>query len=405
MPIIDIQRRLTETGRIRIGEQVPTGNGNKTRPAKLETFRLTSRSEGAIRAAAGVYGGTPEIWADAPHGTKQWQLFTAVDQLGVLLPPEQMSFSQFYEIWSGGGCQVRCTGAELVPSGAPCMCDPEDRKCKAHTRLSVILSDLSGAGLWRLDTQGWNAAVEIGGAFGMAKLIAQASQRSIIPAILRLDQREIKRPDEPIKRFAVPVLEFSVNLVALTGAGAEPQAISSGQVTPVPGASDARSLADEIKAIETKGGPKPRANSAEPLKPTGLTPRPLSAMDGDEEDGDILPPGARPIPNEPPAAPVVAPEVEVSHEPSAPAAPKARATREAKTKEPTVKSRGNPYISQPQIGLLAVRLRLAGIAEDDALRYLSELHMIEFSSIADLEKSQMNATLEALERLQMERES
>ena len=51
MPIINLQRKLTEIGRIRLGAK-----GAKGQPTKLETFRLTSKSEEAIQAAAAVYG-------------------------------------------------------------------------------------------------------------------------------------------------------------------------------------------------------------------------------------------------------------------------------------------------------------------------------------------------------------
>src|SRR4051794_29621754 len=61
VPIIDLQRRLREIGRIRIGQQVPItnpkpGSKAKTRPVKLETFRLTSRDQRVIDAAAALYG-------------------------------------------------------------------------------------------------------------------------------------------------------------------------------------------------------------------------------------------------------------------------------------------------------------------------------------------------------------
>ena len=51
MPIIDMQRRLAETGRIRIGQQVAATKRDgtpTTRPSKLETFRITSANEKAI---------------------------------------------------------------------------------------------------------------------------------------------------------------------------------------------------------------------------------------------------------------------------------------------------------------------------------------------------------------------
>ena len=52
MPVLDIQRRSQQIGRIRIGQQVPTGKRDadgkeKMRPARLDTFRFTSPSERA----------------------------------------------------------------------------------------------------------------------------------------------------------------------------------------------------------------------------------------------------------------------------------------------------------------------------------------------------------------------
>ena len=45
MPIIDLQRRLQEAGRIRLGDKSPKGA-----PRKLETFRLTSSDKQIGRA-------------------------------------------------------------------------------------------------------------------------------------------------------------------------------------------------------------------------------------------------------------------------------------------------------------------------------------------------------------------
>ena len=52
--IIDLQRRIAEIGRIRIGQQVPSGKG--TRPTKLSTFRITSPDCNRIQHAARLYG-------------------------------------------------------------------------------------------------------------------------------------------------------------------------------------------------------------------------------------------------------------------------------------------------------------------------------------------------------------
>lgn len=51
-PILDLQRRLHEAGRIRIGVQVPTGKQGKTRPAKLTTLRFTGQDRRALERVA-----------------------------------------------------------------------------------------------------------------------------------------------------------------------------------------------------------------------------------------------------------------------------------------------------------------------------------------------------------------
>jgi hypothetical protein len=147
--ILDLQRGIAEAGRIRIGQQVPT-SGGRTRPEKLSAFRLTSPDRRRIEEAAGLFGGTVTPW-EAPAG-KQWQVFTAAAEMDVIVPPSAMAFSQHYELWSAGGCSRRCDGQTESLSQQVCLCDPEDRECDIHTRLSVMIRDLPGLALWRLDT-------------------------------------------------------------------------------------------------------------------------------------------------------------------------------------------------------------------------------------------------------------
>ncbi len=152
-PIIDLQRRMTQVGRIRLGERVSPGG----RPTRLERWKLTSRDQTRLEAAAGVFGGKVEPW-DGHDG--EFALHTETDNLPILLLPNQ-TISQAYELWSGGGCQRRCDGEQEQLSDGPCLCDPENRECKPHTRLSVMLPDVAGLGVWRLDSTGWYAAVEL----------------------------------------------------------------------------------------------------------------------------------------------------------------------------------------------------------------------------------------------------
>jgi hypothetical protein len=216
--IIDLQRRLSEAGRIRIGQQVATSGGKK-RPAKLTTFRLTSTDEKRVFQAARLYGGTPAEW-EAPAG-RQWEVVTEASELNVIVPPSDMAFSQWYELWSGGGCQRRCDGRTESISDGPCLCDPDKRECAIHTRLSVMLRDLPGLGVWRIDTSGWYAALELQGSVEVVQMAA--GQGQMLPARLRLEQRMVKRPGQSTRRFAVPVLDVEVS----------PAQLLSGQQTPI----------------------------------------------------------------------------------------------------------------------------------------------------------------------------
>lgn len=282
MPILDLQRRLRQAGRIRIGQQVAV-KGGKTRPAKLDTFRLTSQDENAIRAAAGMFGGTVNKWTDAPVG-EQWEVITEASVMPVVVPPAATAFSQWYEAWSGGGCTRRCDGVTELISDSPCLCVNEDeRTCKPHSRVNVILRDLPGVGVWRLDTSGYYAATELAGTIEV--IMAAATRGQLLPAVLRLEQRQVKRPGEPTKKFAVPVLDIemtpgALGLVVGTAAPTPelgPAPTAQGAWQPIqqppiaelePGQSDSDAIRDARKPA-----PKPRKNSAPPLPPTGLRPR------------------------------------------------------------------------------------------------------------------------------------
>lgn len=212
MPIITLQRQMRQIGRIRTGNQVASGGG-KRRPNKLETFRLTSTSRELIEAAAAEYSGVVTPWDN--NGSAEFEVVTTVASLDIVVPPGQ-PVSQWYELWSGGGCQRRCDGVTEVLTMQPCQCpqDTEQRiaaaqkgeACKATTRLNVMLPALPDLGVWRLESHGYYAAVELAGA---AEILAMASATGrLIPARLRLEQREKKEPGKPTKKYAVPIIEF-----------------------------------------------------------------------------------------------------------------------------------------------------------------------------------------------------
>lgn len=278
MPIIELQRRLREAGRIRIGEQVPTRNG-KTRPSKLEAFRFTSRDRKVIDAAADHYGGDVVEWS-SPDGD-QWQVKTAATELSCVVPPGQMAFSQWYELWSAGGCKRRCDGQQDMISGKGCLCDAEQRDCSIHTRLSLLLTDLPGLGLWRLDTQGYYAAVELGGVVDLAAAFTERGQ--MLPARLRLEQRSVKRTVDgkvETRRFAVPTLDLDVHPLALVGAGTDAKVLqlpAAPSFTPVPvdelPPAPVGTIAEQLAAVDQPADVPARKNSAAPIPATGIRPR------------------------------------------------------------------------------------------------------------------------------------
>lgn len=301
MPIIDLQRRLAEKGRIRLGIKKSTANG-KGYPAKLDRLRFTSPDRVVIDALGSRYGGTTNAWEG------QWEVVTETRDIDIMVIPTAMGFSQWLEDWSGGVCRKRCDGVTDHVRDVACDCDPDNRACKTTTRLSVMLPDLAGLGVWRLETHGYNAAVEIGAAVQMVELAAGAG--AMLPARLRLEDRTVKRlvgDKIETRNFVVPVIDLDVSARQLAGlpagaggglptppgngqAEAPPSAISAGETPPgtppPPAPSDGGwkpvnqkalapapfvSVSDQLDEVAKPK--KARKNAATPLRPTGMAPR------------------------------------------------------------------------------------------------------------------------------------
>lgn len=214
--ILTIQRRSKELGRIRTGQVTQTARG-KARPAKLETFRFTSHSENLVRKVAELYGGEAREWQPQGGGAKQWEVLSDAKRIPILVPPQPVS--QAFELWSGGGCQRRCDGERESITDSPCLCgpDPAERECSPTTRLNVILRDVEGIGLWRLESHGYYAAVELP---EVADFLSRAGI-SNLPAFLVLEQRTVKR-DGQTRQFMVPGIEVEGITPAQLIAGTQP---------------------------------------------------------------------------------------------------------------------------------------------------------------------------------------
>ena len=271
MPLLDMQRRGQQTGRIRIGQLVPTRDDpGKTRPAAIDTFRFTTKSEYTAYKVADLYGGTVQPWRDG------FEVVTSKSVIGVLVPPRDAVISQWYEMWTKGGCQRRCDSVTEQLTGGPCLCphaeNPDDpdqvmaaslerdrlsqlktpQGCKRVTRLNVMIPDLPDIGVWRLDTGSFWAAGEMGDKADALEMARE--QGTYLAAALRIEQRE-RIANGKTKKYGVPVLEL-LNTVREIASGAlaaggmlaalppapgeQPKAITAAPSRPVPVAASAQ---------------------------------------------------------------------------------------------------------------------------------------------------------------------
>lgn len=303
MSVLDVQRRGQQIGRLRIGQQVSTGkkdkDGNdKTRPSRLDFFRFTTQSRPAADAIAELYGGTVRDW------NGEFEVITTQSAIGVTVPPRDQVVSQWYEMWTAGGAVRRCDSQREQISnaglGGPCLCphasnpdDPDEvaaaalkradmskanppQACKLVTRISVMIPDLPGLGVWRLDTGSYYAAVEIGDS---AALMQMARDKGVfLPAVLRIEHRK-RVAGGQTKKYPVPVLEVLATFRELAtdalGAGG-----MAAQLPPAPG--------EQRRALTAGTTTTPAASPAPAVPPQRPAPQPdrfaavISAIRGAE---------------------------------------------------------------------------------------------------------------------------
>jgi len=227
MPILDIQKRARELGRIRLGQK-----GDKGQPQKLDRFRFTGHSHTLITKIAELYGGTVNEWTPA-GGTSQWEVISDTTRVPIMVPPQPVS--QWYEFWTRAGCQHRCDGRTNVLTDE--LCSPEDPKHlealkKPTTRLNVVLRDVEGIGVWRVETHGWNAAIELP---DVAEFLAAAG--GYVNGYLSLEQRtSIEQTDQGPKtrHYLVPIIEVDVTPAQLMAGHGRIQPVELGAGGPVP---------------------------------------------------------------------------------------------------------------------------------------------------------------------------
>jgi recombination directionality factor gp3-like protein len=215
MPIVDVQRRYRELGRLRMGRRRKVAG--KTVPERLGTWRLTSPDRRLLVAAAELWGGDVEPWADAPTEGEQFEVVTETAELPVYVPPQDIDAAMWLELWSRGGVKRRCDGHTEVISGGSCICDIEGkRSCSVTTHLAVVLPAIPDVGVWRVRTSSWNAAAEIP---STVELLQRIHDEGALPlAILGIEART-KVQEGKTRHFVLPVLRFPSSIAAAEAAG------------------------------------------------------------------------------------------------------------------------------------------------------------------------------------------
>lgn len=209
--VIDIQKGFREIGALRMGYSEPKGSGKI--PKKSQYWILTSNDKRALEVAASQFGGTVEEWPDE-SSKHTHRLITKMIEIPVMISP--VPASQSYEQWSGGECKRRCNGAFDRLNNCPCQC-PSDHKertelaktgraCKLTTRVGFILPSIPDLGVWKCETHGYYAAVELPSTTDF--LQAMAVQGAKIPALLAIEIRK-SRSGGVTKTYPVPVVRLA----------------------------------------------------------------------------------------------------------------------------------------------------------------------------------------------------
>ncbi|MGW6481271.1 recombination directionality factor [Streptomyces sp. NPDC055059] len=292
MPILDLQMRMRQLGEIRIGHVVSgvSAKGNAyTRPAKLDKFRFTSPSREILASVAELYGGEVKPWTPANGGPSEFEVYSTVNRLPVLIPPRD-AVSQWYELYAGSQCKRRCDGVTEQKSDRPCMCNPDERDCAITTRVNVMLRDVPALGQWLLVSKGYHAAVTLPPA---AELLAQAG--GYVAGWLGMEEKTAIVKDKPA-RFKVPTLDVEVTPAALMAGdlGGGKAAVAKGPervaITAAPAGPDRDYLADTknaatqaealavFQAAKNAGAPP---DYLEKLKAIGLA-KPATASNSEE---------------------------------------------------------------------------------------------------------------------------
>lgn len=253
MPILDIaqQARLQNIGCIRIGDTIEgtTQKGTKyRRPCKIDTFRITSPQKEIVEQAAQLFGGTVDTFP-GPKGHPEWEVTTDRKELPVMVPPQEIDPN--YELYQGRARSRFCNGLEEKIRSHPCLCrrwdnhshdyyqgvcklcgipqnwkgEPHEhdfaneglcsvcgasRLCKPTTRVSLMIPGIRNIGVFKLESHGYNFAVEMP---AIAPILRQINKPVSATLGMRFESRPRivaanGREKIEVRDFTVPTLTF-----------------------------------------------------------------------------------------------------------------------------------------------------------------------------------------------------
>lgn len=277
MPIVDIQERYRELGRIRYGMK------GERHPILLETFRFTTPDRAIAEAVAREFGGSVQSW-ESPRG-QEWEVVTDAARLRCLVPPQRIQEAQWYELWGREGDKDaigllrRCDGT-TQQTGDKCVCDPDDRACKPRTHLLIMLPQIPGLGVWRITSGGFNAARELPVA---AELLSRlAAEGATVQAVLSL-RKDRSVVAGQVHRYVVPQLDISMTaaeLIASLPPGIGERVLTApGRAAAIPTDTGRPSLPGTPASAALPASPAPISTPDDEPPSGGLATAPSSGVD------------------------------------------------------------------------------------------------------------------------------
>lgn len=218
MPIKNLteMRRLPRLGHLRLGIKKKSARTGKEHPAEVDYFILDPKTPDAKRNTtlkkefAKLYGAKPKT-------------------IKIMFPPAspEVFFSQWYKRY-GKSTLVKCKGdGEVATCVLPefaegltrigetdqgmikVRCDGtecpfyKDNQCNRMATLQVILPEISGIGVWQINTSSWNSIVNMNSAVDWLKGLC--GRYYMIPIILMRVETEIQYEGKKSKHYILQI--------------------------------------------------------------------------------------------------------------------------------------------------------------------------------------------------------